>query len=164
MDALEYVTLRDVVYVLVGVSTLISVLIEKSKNLPFHPWSRLFKWLGNNLTEDLHERLEQIEQQQAINNEAITELNKKVDNKFREKQEDDDTKEAKRLRARIIEFSDSCRIGNHHTKTHFENVMRDYSDYAQLCEIHNIPNHYIDSEYHYIEGIYQKCLRENSFL
>ena len=87
-----------------------------------------------------------------------------MDKKFEEKQKDDDEKEAKRLRSSIIEFADSCRIGNHHTQNHFENVMRDYSEYADYCEKHDIPNHFIDSEYRYIEDIYQECLRENKFL
>ena len=164
MVLLETVTLKDVIYFIVGVIAVLSVVVEKAKKLPFHPWTHLFEWIGNNLTKSVDMRLELIEQQQKANNEAIIELDKKVDRKFKEKQEDDDTKEAKRLRARIIEFADSCRVGDHHTQNHFENIMRDYSDYVDYCYKHGIPNHFIDSEYKYIEDVYQECLRENKFL
>ena len=164
MTLLEAITLKDIIYFIVGFITVISIVVEKAKKIPFHPWSHLFEWIGKSLTKSVSTKLEFIEQQQKANNEAIIELDKKVDRKFEEKQEDDDTKEAKRLRARIIEFADSCRIGNHHTQNHFENVFRDYSDYIDYCEKHNIPNHFIDSEYKYIEEIYQECLRENKFL
>ena len=83
---------------------------------------------------------------------------------FKEKQKDDDEKEAKRLRAKIIEFADSCRVGDHHTQNHFENVFRDYSDYMNYCDTHDIPNHFIDTEYAYIQEVYTECLKENKFL
>ena len=91
-------------------------------------------------------------------------LDNKIDLKFEEKNKDDDEKEAKRLRASIIAFSDSCRVNTKHTKQHFENVFRDIDDYNLYCMKHNIPNHYIDGEVSYITSIYEKCLRENSFL
>ena len=160
----DTVTLKDIIYFIVGVIGVLSIVVEKAKKIPFHPWTLLFEWIGKSLTKNVDCKLELIEQQQKANNEAIIELDKKVERKFKEKQEDDDTKEAKRLRARIIEFADSCRVGNHHTQNHFENVMRDYSDYVDYCSKHDIPNHFIDSEYKYIEGVYQECLRENKFL
>ena len=66
--------------------------------------------------------------------------------------------------ANIISFADSCRVGNHHTQSHFENIMRDYSDYEHYCKKHDIPNHFIDSEYKYIEKVYQECLEEDKFI
>ena len=75
-----------------------------------------------------------------------------------------DEKEAKRLRSNIICFSDSCRIGTHHTKNHFENIFRDYDDYKNYCKVHKFENHFIDGEMSYIESIYEECLRENKFL
>lgn len=163
-NVMDSITLKDISYFIVGFITVSSVIVEKAKNLPFKPWTHLFDWIGKNLNQSVNARLEQIEEQQKANNEAIIELDKKVDRKFEEKQKDDDEKEAKRLRANIIQFADSCRVDEKHTQTHFENVMRDYSDYITYCEKHDIPNHYIDSEYKYIEGIYQECLRENKFI
>ena len=163
-NVMDFITLRDISYFIVGFITVLSVIVERLKSLPFKPSTHLFDWIGKCLNQSVNTRLEQIEVQQKANNDAIIELDKKVDKKFEEKQRDDDEKEAKRLRSNIIQFADSCRVGNKHTQNHFENVMRDYSDYITYCEKHDIPNHYIDSEYKYIEGIYQECLRENKFI
>lgn len=161
---LESITLKDLIYFLVSGITILSVIVEKSKNLPFHPWTHLFEWVGKCLTNDIKTRLSSIEEQQKISSKAIYDLDKKVELKFKEKQRIDDEKESKRLRANIMSFADSCRVGNKHTQAHFENVMRDYSDYMAYCNKHDFLNHFIDGEYEYISGIYQKCLRENNFL
>lgn len=161
---LEPITINDLSYFIVGIITVLSVVVEKINSLPFKPWTHLFEWFGKCVTKSVDLKLEEIERQQKANIEAIIRLNEKVERKFEEKQKDDDEKEAKRLRSSIIQFADSCRVGNHHTQNHFENVMRDYSDYMDYCTKHDIPNHFIDSEYRYIEDIYQECLRENKFL
>ena len=164
IQILDSVTLKDFIYFIVGSITALSVVVEKIDKFPFKPWSNFFGWIGRYLNRDIDKKLENIEQQQMANNKAIIELNRKVEQKFEEKQKDDDEKEAKRLRENIISFADSCRVGNHHTQNHFENVMRDYSDYEDYCKKHDIPNHFIDSEYKYIERIYQECLAEDKFL
>lgn len=161
---LESITLKDLCYSIVGVITVGSVVVEKMKSSPFKPWTHLFEWIGKCINKDTNERLDKIEQQQKANVEAIIELDKKVDRKFAEKQKDDDEKEAKRLRSDIIMFADSCRVGNHHTQNHFQNVFREYGDYIKYCDKHNIPNHFIDNEYAYIQNVYQECIRENKFV
>lgn len=161
---LDGVSLRDILYFIVGVIGVISIIVEKTKSIPFHPWSHLLKWIGNSLTSGVSTKLDELEKQQKANNEAIIELDKKVGRKFEEKQRDDDEKEAKRLRASIISFSDSCRCGNRHTQNHYENVMRDYDDYMAYCKKHSLSNHYIENEYTYIQGLYQERLKKNDFL
>lgn len=164
MELLKSITLEDVKGYIVGVIGVLSLLVEFNKKIPFSPWSLLINWVGKALTKDLELRLDSIDKQQKANNDAINELDKKVERKFQEKQKDDDEKEAKRLRANIISFSDSCRVGNHHTQNHFENIMRDYGDYISYCNQHNIPNHFIEAEYKYIKEVYSECLKENKFL
>ena len=164
MALLETVTLKDIIYFIVGVIGVLSIVVEKAKKIPFHPWTHLFEWIGNILTKSVDTKLEMIEQQQKANNDAIIELDKKVERKFSEQQKEADEKEAKRLRASIISFSDSCRVHEKHTKNHFENIMRDYDDYMVYCDKHNLENHFIEGEKQYIESVYQECLRENKFL
>lgn len=176
---LANLTLKQVVEVIVGVLVVISAFVEWNKKLPYHPISSFISWLGKNLMkstlDEINARFCELEQshntksaeletQQKANNEAIIELSKKVDKKFNEQQRQADEKEAKRLRASIISFSDSCRIHDKHTKTHFENIFRDYDDYMAYCEKHNLANHYIEGEYAYIKDVYQECLSENKFL
>ena len=164
MEFLEDLTVRELINYIVGIIGVVSVFVEFSKKLPFKPWSLLFKWIGEQMTKDLNEKLVDLKNQQTANNEAIIELDKKVEKKFAEKQVEDDEKESKRLRASIISFSDSCRVGNHHTKNHFENVFRDIGDYENYIRKHNIPNHYIEEETRFIKCVYEECLRENKFL
>lgn len=164
MEFLEAVTLRQVFDFIVGAIAVISILVEKSKKLPFHPWSFLFSQLGKALNKDVRAKLDELDERQKANTTAIKELKEDMEHKFQEKAADDDQKEAKRLRARIIDFADSCRLHQHHTKTAFENIMRDYDDYVEYCEAHDIPNHFIDEEYEYITEVYRTCQRENRFL
>lgn len=161
---LETITLKDITYFVIGTITIFSILVEKIGSLPFNPWSSLFNWIGKKLNKDTSERLDLIEEQQRSNNNSLIELEKRVEQEFRERQKDADTKEAKRLRLNIIQFADSCRVGEKHTQNHFENVFRDYTDYVDLCDKNDIPNHFIDTEYAYIREIYSECLKENKFI
>ena len=164
VEYLKNLTLGELFNYIVGAIAVVSFLVEKSKKLPFKPWSALISWFGKCLTTNLAKDLQDLKKETKANNEAIIELSKKVDKKFNEQQRQADEKEAKRLRASIISFSDSCRIHDKHTKTHFENVMRDYDDYMAYCDKHNLENHFIEGEKQYIESVYQECLRENKFL
>lgn len=164
ISVLDGVTLKDILYFIVGFIGVASIIVEKAKSIPCHPWTHLLKWIGSSLTSSVNTKLDELEKQQKANNEAIIELDKKVERKFKEKQRDDDEKEAKRLRASIIEFSDSCRCGNKHTQNHYENVMRDYDDYMDYCRKHDLSNHYIENEYAYIQSLYQERLKNNDFL
>lgn len=164
MDMIYNITIKQVIDVVIVAIGVLSVIIEFNKKISFRPISLLLSYLGKFIFQDLDKKLVEIEQQQKANMEALIELDKKVDLKFEEKQKDDDEKEAKRLRANIISFADDCRVGNNHTQTHFENIMRDYGDYVSYCEKHGLPNHYIDNEYIYIRSVYQECLKDNKFL
>ena len=161
---LESITLKDAIYFLGGIIAVISIIIERTKSLPFQPWTHLFKWIGKNITGGLEAKLDELERKQCANTEAIVELEKKMEKRFEEQKQDSDEKEAQRLRANIISFADSCRCGNKHTQTHYENVMRDYDKYKDYCTKHGIPNHYIDSDYRYIDELYHERLRKNDFL
>ena len=162
-DILAGISLKDIIYFAVGVTGVISIIVEKSKLLPFNPWSSLFKWMGNIMTKDISDKLDSLEQTTIANKNAITDLEKKVEDKFEEQQKEDDEKEAKRLRSNIINFVDSCRNGDAHTQTHYEDVMRAYDDYKALCKKRDIQNHFIDSDYKYIEEFYHEKLRTNDF-
>lgn len=164
VEALKCLTVGELVSTIVAIIGVLSVIIEFSKKLPYRPLTAFLVWIGDRITSNLDAKLAELERQTKENNQAIINLDNKVERKFKEKQRDDDEKEAKRLRANIISFSDACRVKVHHTKTHFENVFRDIDDYNNYCETHDIPNHYIEAEIRYIEDTYKQCLRENKFL
>lgn len=164
MEFLEAVTLKQVFDFIVGGIAILSVVVEFSKKIPFHPWSFLLSHFGKALNRDLRDKIDELEHKQDANNEAINELKNDVDRRFNEVAKDADTKEAKRLRSRIIEFADSCRVHQKHTKTAFENITRDYDDYTEYCERHEIPNHFIDAEFEFIKSVYAECQEENKFI
>lgn len=164
-------TLKQVVDFIVGIVAVLSVVVEFSKKIPFHPWSFILSYIGKALTKDLYKKVEEIEAKQDTNIEALNELKHDVDDKFKdvdkrfnEVEKNSDTKEAKRLRARIIDFADRCRSNQRFTKTSFDNISRDYDDYISYCDRHNIPNHFIDAEYKYIKEVYLEKQRNNDFL
>ena len=174
-EILNTITIGCAIKYIVTITGILSVVIEKSKKLPFNPWSTLFNWLGYKVNEPVNIRLDKIEEQNKDTNDYIN----KMRNEYKESikcirgeyntridklERNLDEKEAKRLRSSIICFSDSCRIGTHHTKRHFENAFRDYDDYIGYCESHDFENHFIDEEMAYIREVYNECLRENKFL
>lgn len=158
------ITLKQVFDFIVGAIAVISIFVEFSKKIHFRPWSFVFSHIEGLLNRNLLKKLDEIEKQQRANEEAIIELKKDIEKKFEESAVAADTKEAKRLRSRIIEFTDSCRIHQKHTKTAFENITRDYDDYLNYCEEHDIPNHFIDAEFEYIKEVYAECQAENKFI
>ena len=160
---------------IVLIAGIISAIIEKSKKLPFNPWSSLLKWIGSIANESIIQRMNALEENQKETKEyigeirndhqkAITEIKEDYNGRIDALERNADEKEAKRLRSNIICFSDACRIGTQHTKQHFENIFRDYDDYERYCKKHNFENHYIEGEMKYIKDVYAECLKDNKFL
>lgn len=164
IKALENMTVRDLINTIVGIMAVVTLVIEFTKKLPWKPLTHIVEWFGSTLTHKLDEKVELLTTQTKANNEAIIKLDEKVDRQFLENQKEQDEKEAKRLRASIICFSDSCRIDTQHSKSHFENIFRDIDDYKTYCEKHDIPNHFIDGEVAYITEVYEHVLKENKFV
>lgn len=164
MEFLENLTIREVINYIVGIMVVFSVIVEFNKRLPWKPITHIIEWFGGALTKNLNTKMEELSKQTKANNEAIIELDKKVEERFAENQKEADEKEAKRLRASIISFSDACRADAHHSKNHFENIFRGIDDYNTYCERHHIPNHFINSEVAYITEVYNHVLKENKFI
>lgn len=175
-----------------GLIIILTSFVEVSK-IKINPWSSLFGFIGKALTKDISNDIKEmaediknikqdvnnLEESTKSNSKAIEGLDKKVDEKMSELnkelkeyvdlsnaklKKDSDEKEAKRLRANIIQFADSCRVGARHTQNHFENIFRDYDDYIEYCRKNDIPNNFIDTEKKYICEVYNKCIRENKFI
>lgn len=167
---IEYVqslTVGQVFTWLFSVSALLLGLVEWNKKIPFHPLTKVFSWIGSCLTKTLTksfmDELGELKKQVENNNKAITDLHNEMDTKFKERERDNDEKEAKRLRANIIAFSDECGRDIHHTKVHFENIFRDIDDYNRYCTKHSLANHFIEGEVRYIQAVYDECVKEHKF-
>lgn len=161
----------DIFHVIQAAFLTVIAFVEFNKKIPFHPISAVLSWIGKALNKEVGSKLSELEKNQEETKREISELNDKVEKRFQEVDRrfedtlsDSDEKEAKRLRSNILTFVDSCRRGVHHSQSNFENIFRDYDDYIRLCEKREIPNHYVDSDYEYIQAIYHHCLETNEFL
>lgn len=73
--------------------------------------------------------------------------------------------DAKQARRRIISFSDECRRGVMHSSEHFDNVLEDITFYRQYCADHpKFRNEKAAHSIKYVEEVYEKANRENSFI
>ena len=50
-DLMNSISLGDFASYCVVIVGIISLIIEKSRKLPFNPWSNLFKWVGSKINE-----------------------------------------------------------------------------------------------------------------
>jgi hypothetical protein len=73
--------------------------------------------------------------------------------------------DAKQTRRRIIVFSDECRRGMLHSSEHFDSVLDDITFYRHYCETHpGFRNEKAAHSIKYVEEVYDKAKRENSFI
>ena len=73
--------------------------------------------------------------------------------------------DAKQARRRIIVFSDECRRGLLHSSEHFDNVLDDITAYRNYCAGHpGFKNEKAAHSISYVEEVYDKAKRENTFI
>ena len=107
-----------------------------------------------------------------ISNEEIAEkLDKQgkqisaLEKSFEKKSEDDEEKEAKACRRRILRADDEIRMGMRHSKDFFDDVLRDIDFYENYCDEHtHFKNRCADSAIRNVTATYEKCKKENDFL
>ena len=160
MNFFKKLTVAELIQYCIAAVAIVSVFIEKVKSIPFSPWSAIFSWLGDKLTADLQDEINtltrEIRQNQSDTNNMTIKI-KELEKHIAEI-------EAERLRSRIIEFTEQCRLGKKHTQKHFENIFRDIDKYNRYCCIYRISNNYIKAEIKYLQNVFDECLRENKFL
>ena len=129
--------------------SVVSIFIEFSP-VKVKPLTIIIKWIANIINKDVHVKLDEIEKGMVANREGVKELQGNIeslksdmDSRFMAAEKEAAQKEASRLRAKIIAFADSCRIGSKHTQSNFENVFRDITDYYDYCSDYGLENHYI---------------------
>lgn len=144
-------------------------------------WSYISNWIAksNEKAEEWKKIAGQVQQypewhDQSIQirselNDAISELNKKVDmiNKtLLEIQIKNKRNYATTCRYRIIRFNDELLEKNHlHTKEHFDQILDDIDDYEDYCrQDPNYQNSKAVMAIRHIRQVYQKCSSEGTFL
>ena len=88
-----------------------------------------------------------------------------LEESFEKKSKEDQEKEAKASRRRILRADDEIRMGMKHSKDFFEDVLRDIDAYEEYCDEHpHFKNRCAESAIRNVAETYDTCKAENSFL
>lgn len=114
--------------------------------IKLNPWSSLFKWIGSKINEDL--------------NKKVDKLTEDVNDLSSQRKED----EKDRIRWEVLDFADSCRNGQKHTKDKFHHVIALNDKYQKLLQETNDKNGVFEADYEYIQTLYKERQEKNDFL
>ncbi len=129
-----------------GIVVLVMTFIQVSK-IQINPWSWLAKKIGK-----------------AINGEIIEKVDKLSDDLSQLRLESEE-RDATACRTRIMRFNDEILQGREHTKEHFDQTLIDITNYERYCEEHpKFKNSVAVATIANIRRVYEKCMKEKSFL
>ena len=148
-----------VAWLVIGIVSLIQYFGKNWK-----PITKFMRWIGNLMNADIAGKVDDLALAIDKQAEDIVELNKKMENKFIEQERIGGEKEKNRLRSRIIAFADSCRLEVKHSRSQFDNILRDITDYYDYCNKYHFENHQIEEDVEYIKDIYRRCMERNNFI
>jgi len=72
--------------------------------------------------------------------------------------------EKDRIRWEILDFANSCRNNQQHTKDEFQHIITLNDKYEKLLALTGDTNGVFEAEYRYIQKIYTECQEKNDFL
>lgn len=136
----EYIT--DVVAVLAA----LSIYVEINPRIQLNPWSWLLKTIGNKMNADLLHKISDIEQQ-------LKDQDDKIDNN-----------EKDRIRYEILDFANSCRNRQLHTKEEFDHIIEQYDKYEIIMAKLEQPNGKVTQAMKYIYTLYTERQVNNDFI
>ena len=114
--------------------------------IKINPWDKILTWLGNHMNADIVKRVDVIEE--------------KLDEHIRDSSEE----RIRKIRADILDFGNACMNGRPHTKEEFEFVISECDAYEKHIEKLQIRNGVATATIKEIRRLYEKHLRENTFL
>ncbi len=140
----------------IGVPSLIQV-----SPLTVKPWTillNILRWLWSGFCKSLNapvlNKLAELEKSQ-----------KETSDKLDAHIEKDDARDAKRLRERILIFSDELGLGTLHSEEMFNDILGCIDDYEKFCDTHkDFPNSQAVAAIQHIRTCYSKRLISHDFL
>ena len=129
----------------VQVFLILSIFIQITP-VKWNPISSFIKWLGKLLTHDLNKKIDDIADQ-------VEDLRGDVD-----------ANEKDRIRWEILDFANSCRNGRKHSHDEFKHIAELHDKYKVLLERTGDKNGVFDTEYQWIQSVYEERLEKNDFL
>ena len=130
---------------LVGLLT--SSIVVQVAPIKLEPWTWIFRKIGKAINGDVREKLDE------ISNDLSTHIH------------EDNQRNAKRARVRILRFADEILQGERHSKEHFDEILEDITEYNRYCARHpEFPNDKATLSIAHIERTYRTRMEKNDFL
>lgn len=115
--------------------------------IKINPWNWLARKIGRAINGEVLDKVDQLE--------------KRIDGL----KDDMDKRAAKDARTRILRFGDECLHGNLHSKEHYDQILRDITEYETYCDEHpNFANNMAVLTIGSIKSNYQRRLSDHDFL
>jgi hypothetical protein len=132
-------------YVLLFI-TGVSAIIEKTSKT-VKPLTKVARAIGRAINGELMEKVDSLEQ------------------KVEKMDQEEHLQRAKDARTRVLRFGDELIHDVRHTKEHFDDVLRDITEYEKYCDEHpKFENDQMHITAEHIKETYHRCLKEHSFL
>ena len=150
-------------YPTIGWILLILSIFIQITPIKLNPWSALFKWIGKIITGDACSKIDSI----IAKVNKIDGLVEKVDNLKTELDAlklDTMNNEKDRIRWEILDFANSCRHEEKHTRDEFQHIVDLNDKYRALLKATEDSNGVFDIEYKFISDQYTERLEKNDFL
>lgn len=144
---MEWLTnhLGEVILALLGSVGGLSAVVQVAP-IKVYPWTWIAKKIGR-----------------AINGEVLEKVNT-ISKELSEHVKQDDIREAKRLRGKIIEFADELRQDLYHSEENFNRILESITEYNRYCSKHpEFPNDKATISISLIEDAYRMRLEKNDF-
>lgn len=125
---------------------MLSVIVEISPRIKINPWTWLLKIVGNKMNADLLHNISDIEVQ------------------LKKQAKEIDKNERDRIRYEILDFANSCRNRQLHTKEEFDHILEQYDKYEIIMAKLEQPNGKVNQAMKYINELYIDCQKQNDFM
>ena len=146
IEAISELTIGELFGYITLISAGVATFVEKTSKT-MKPLTKLARAIGRAINGELMEKVDNLEQ--------------KVEKMDQEEQ----LQRAKDARTRVLRFGDEVFHNVHHTKEHFDDVLRDITYYEKYCNEHpEFENDQMHITAEHIKETYHKCLKEHSFL
>lgn len=162
-DWLFALQVKDIASFLVWAAGVVAVIVEFNSKIPFHPLSRVVRWMGKILNQETWDKLDEISVISAKNQEDFATFKEDVSKRFDAYEKIGNQQKAVNMRNLIINFAENLRQGRKYSVKQFERIFEMMSDYHAHCEKHNIKNHYIDEEHDYIREMFRNQVKGKKY-
>lgn len=146
IEAISEMTVGELVSYIALIVVGVSAFIEKTSKT-VKPLTKLARAIGRAINGELMEKVDNLEQ------------------KVEKMDQEEHLQRAKDARTRVLRFGDELIHDVRHTKEHFDDVLRDITEYEKYCDEHpKFENDQMHITAEHIKETYHRCLKEHSFL